>query len=143
MDPTLKTRIISDLKEGLSALSRGLRTAAKYVVDHPSDFGLDPIRETARKAGVSTYTLVRLAERLGFGSYDEFREPFRHALVSTYASLDQPEWIERLRENGELGRVQSDASMNALAIVQRSLNFKFPNRCSESWQCFWGPAQSL
>ncbi|MER9026434.1 MurR/RpiR family transcriptional regulator [Mesorhizobium sp. M0815] len=128
MDPTLRTRIISDIKEGLPALPRRLRTVAKYVVDHPSDFGLDPIRETARKAGVSTYTLVRLAQRLGFGGYDELREPFRHALVSASAGVDQPEWIERLRENGRLGQIQADASMNTLAIVQRSLECQVPEQ---------------
>ncbi|MER9914117.1 MurR/RpiR family transcriptional regulator [Mesorhizobium sp. M0050] len=128
MDPTLKTRITSALKEELPALPRGLRTVAKYIVDHPSDFGLDPIRETALKAGVSTYTLVRLAERLGFGGYDELREPFRHALVSASAGVGHPEWIERLRENGALGEVQADASLNTLGIVQRSLERQLPEQ---------------
>ncbi|WP_138473222.1 MurR/RpiR family transcriptional regulator [Poseidonocella sp. HB161398] len=121
MDPTLKNRVISELKAVIPELPRGLRTVAKYVVDHPSDFGLDSIRETARKAGVSTYTLVRLAERMGFSGYDEMRDPFRHALVSTAAGLEQPQWVERLEEAGALGRVQAEASVNAMAIVQRSL----------------------
>ncbi|RWN61098.1 MAG: MurR/RpiR family transcriptional regulator [Mesorhizobium sp.] len=128
MDPTLKTRITSQLKEDLPTLPRGLRTVAKYIVDNPSDFGLDAIRETARKAGVSTYTLVRLAERLGFSGYNELREPFRHALVSASPGVEQPEWIERLRENGALGEVQADASLNALAIVQRSLERQLPEQ---------------
>lgn len=124
MDPTLKTRVVSELKEGLADLPSRLRAVAKYIVDHQSDFGLDPIRETARKAGVSTYTLVRLAERLGFSGYDDLREPFRHALVSSSTALEQPDWIERHREGGEFGQVQSNASLNALAIVQRSLEMQ-------------------
>lgn len=126
MDPTLKNRIISDLKEAIPDLSRGLRNIAKYIVDHPSDFGLDPIRETARKAGVSTYTLIRLAEKMGMNSYDELREPFRHALVSTTAGVDQPLWIEGLREQGPLGKVQAESSINSMAIVQRSLEQQDP-----------------
>ncbi|MER9191605.1 MurR/RpiR family transcriptional regulator [Mesorhizobium australicum] len=128
MDPTLKTRIISDLKDRLGNFPGRLRTASKYIVDHPSDFGLDSIRETARKVGVSTYTLVRLAERLGFSRYDDLREPFRHALVSASAGLDHPEWIERLKESGEFGQVQAGASMNALAIVHRSLELQTPEQ---------------
>ncbi|WP_417806742.1 MurR/RpiR family transcriptional regulator [Thioclava sp.] len=128
MDPTLKTRITTELKAALPNLPKGLRTVAKYVIDYPSDFGLDSIRETARKTGVSTYTLVRLAERLGFGGYDELREPFRHALVSTSVQLEQPEWIERLREQGEPGQRQAETSLNTLAVVQRSLERQTPEQ---------------
>lgn len=121
MDPTLKTRTISALKEAIPDLSPRLKTVAKYIVDHPSDFGLDPIRETARKCGVSTYTLVRMAARMGFDSYDELREPFRHALVSANALVDRPDWIESMRLRGDLGAVQAEAALNTMAIVQRSL----------------------
>lgn len=126
MDPTLKNRTLAEIKAQLVTLPSRLQTVAKYIVDYPSEFGLDSIRETARKAGVSTYTLVRLAERLGFDGYDELREPFRHALVSASASMDQPEWIQRLRENGPLGRIQAEAALNTLAIVQRSLERQAP-----------------
>ena len=128
MDPTLKTKTISKLKAILPELSPRLRTVAKYIVDHPSDFGLDPIRETARKCGVSTYTLVRMAERVGFDSYDDLREPFRHALVSATAVMDRPAWIESVRETGESGQVQADASLNTMAIVERSLERQTPEQ---------------
>ncbi|PWQ99636.1 MurR/RpiR family transcriptional regulator [Leucothrix arctica] len=121
MDPTLKNRLLAKLKEVIPELPRGLSVAAKYIIDHPSDFGLDPIRETARKAGVSTYTLIRLAERVGLNSYDELREPFRKALVSASMSDNQPEWIKGLAEKGELGKVQAEAAANSMAIVQQSL----------------------
>lgn len=121
MDPTLRNRVLTTLKDEIPDLPRGLQTIAKYVVDHPSDFGLDPIRETARKAGVSTYTLVRLAERLGFGGYDEMRDPFRQALVSGAVASKNPGWIAGLREKGDLGQVLADTAVNSMAIVQRSL----------------------
>lgn len=121
MDPTLKTRTISALKAALPDLPPRLQTVAKYIVDHPSDFGLDPIRETARKCGVSTYTLVRMAGRMGFDSYDALREPFRHALVSAGATVERPDWIDSMRRRGELGQVQAEAALNSMAILQRSL----------------------
>lgn len=128
MDPTLKNRTISKLKAILPEVSPRLRTVAKYIVDHPSDFGLDPIRETARKCGVSTYTLVRMAERTGFASYDEMREPFRQALVSATTVMERPGWIDSLHGSGDLGQVQAEASMNAMSIVQRSLERQDPER---------------
>lgn len=128
MDPTLKTKTISALKQALPSLSPRLETVAKYIVDHPSDFGLDPIRETARKCGVSTYTLVRMAERMGLEGYSELREPFRHALVSSTAFVERPEWIDELRTRGGLGGVQADAAVNTMAIVQRSLEHQSPEQ---------------
>lgn len=121
MDPTLRPRVVERLRQEIPALPRGLGRAAKYLLDHPSDFGLDPIRETARKAGVSPYTLVRLAERLGFDGFEALRAPFRQALVSTAATLEPPGWIDSLRAQGETGRVQAEAALNGMAIVQRSL----------------------
>ncbi|QFT60742.1 putative HTH-type transcriptional regulator YbbH (plasmid) [Sulfitobacter sp. THAF37] len=124
MDPTLRNRILATLRDEIPNLPRGLRTGAKYVIDHPSDFGLDPIRQTAKKAGVSTYTLVRLAERLGFGGYDEMREPFRQALVSAAVVVETPAWVQRLREGGEIGSIQADASLNSMGIVQRTMELQ-------------------
>lgn len=121
MDPTLKSRTIARLKAEMERFSPRMRRAAKHVLDNPADVGLDPIRETARKAGVSTFTLVRMAERLGFDGYDAFREPFRHALVSVTASPDRPGWIGAMRDRGGAAEYQADVSLNALSIVERSL----------------------
>lgn len=109
------------LKAALPSLSPGMRVVAKYILDHPGDFGLDPIRGTAEKCGVSTYTLVRTAKAMGFDSFDALRAPFRTALVSASAVVDQPGWLDSLREDGPLGEVQAAASLNTMAIVQRSL----------------------
>ncbi|PPC77551.1 MurR/RpiR family transcriptional regulator [Pokkaliibacter plantistimulans] len=128
MDPALKNRITAELKDALPELPRGLRSVAKYIVDHPSDFGLDPIRDTAKKVGVSTYTLVRLAERMGFAKYDELREPFRHALVSAAATVEQPHWVDSLREKDDFSRIQAAAALNTMAIVQRSLEHLQPEQ---------------
>lgn len=126
LDPAKKNRTISALKEAIPDLSPRLQLVAKYILDHPSDFGLDPIRETARKAGVSTYSLVRLAEHLGFSSYDTLREPFRQALVDTAPQQPQPSWLESLGEKGEIGATQADAVQNSIAIVNRSLEHQNP-----------------
>lgn len=121
MDPTLKSNTIAALKVEIAHLSPQLRTAAKYVIDHSSDFGLDPIRETARKAHVSTYTLVNMAKHMGFSGYEAFREPFRHALVSgSHVSRDTA-WMNDLRETGGMGPVFADAVKNTMSIVTNSL----------------------
>lgn len=126
MDPTLKTRTMTRLRRAFSGLPPQMQTAAKYVSDNPAAFGLDSIRETARKSGVSTYSLVRLAQEFGFDSFEDLRAPFRHALVSTADFVENPPWLGPMAEAGETGQVQAAASLNALAIVQRSLERQSP-----------------
>ncbi|PRY20963.1 RpiR family transcriptional regulator [Aliiruegeria haliotis] len=127
MDPTLKTKTISRLKEGLEGFTPRMRTVAKYILDNPAEFGLDTVRQTAQKAGVSTYTLVRTARQLGFESYDALRDPFRHALVSSAEFVDLPGWLAELPDTGDTGRIQAEAALNSLAIVQRSLERQSPD----------------
>lgn len=121
MDPTLKTKTTAALKEGILEFSPQMKTAAKYVIDYPGDFGLDSIRETARKAKVSTYTLVKMAKTLGYESYEVFRQPYRHALVNSVAVQTDPDWIASNREASECGQIYADAAKNALSIVTHSL----------------------
>lgn len=61
-------------------LSSQLRTAARYIVDHPRDVALLSMREQARQAGVQPATMTRLAKQLGFDGYDAIRERYAEAL---------------------------------------------------------------
>ncbi|MGB0901496.1 MurR/RpiR family transcriptional regulator [Halocynthiibacter sp.] len=128
MDPTVKIKMISKLKADFEGFSPRLRVVAKYIVDNPGDFGLDPIRETARKAGVSTYTLVRMAQHLGFEGFEDLRAPFRTALVSGSELADNMEWLEAVAEHPETGQTQVEATLNSLAITQRSLHQLAPEK---------------
>jgi len=121
MDPTLRPRIITALKDQNARFAPQMRAAAKYLLDHPADFGLDSIRETARKANVSTYTFVNMAKHLGFTSFEELRAPFRAALVANAAGPADPSWLDELRDRGAAGMAFADAAHNALSVVQRTL----------------------
>lgn len=114
------------LKRDFASYSPRMKQVSKYILDNQADFGLDSIRETARKSGVSTYTLVRMAQKLGYGSYEELREPFRHALVSTSEHVGQTGWLDDLTSSGETGQVQAEAARNSMSIVQRSLERQTP-----------------
>lgn len=61
-------------------LSPQLKLAAGYVLEHPLDIAFQSIRKSAAAAQVTPSTLVRLAKRLGFESYDLFREVFQSAV---------------------------------------------------------------
>lgn len=82
LDPRQTHRLLDQLKTQIENLPPALSAAAKYIIDTPGDFGLDPIRVSATKAGVSANSLVRLAVHLGFESFEALRAPFRAALTT-------------------------------------------------------------
>ncbi|MEM6422326.1 MAG: MurR/RpiR family transcriptional regulator [Pseudomonadota bacterium] len=121
MHPTLRASILKTLKEELPGLPPRLGVVAKYITDHPADFGLDPIRETSRKCGVSTFSLVRLAHRLGFESYEALRQPFRQSLLTTSALRERGDWLQDLAAAGDTGAVLAETAATTLGAVERSL----------------------
>lgn len=126
MENTKRSRIIRRLQADFERLPNKLRLVAKHIVDHSADFGLDPIRTTADKIGVSTNTLVRMAEYLGFESYEAMRAPFRSALLTTSEAVDDVSWLEALSQQGDAGKQLSSASRNTLSIVHRTLHEQDP-----------------
>lgn len=121
VDPSLRANITSRLKSEWRTFSPRLQVVAKYIIDHPSDFGLDSIRATSTKIGVSTFTLVRMATTLGLSGFDELREPFRRALLARPPDGARDEWVARMAEDGKIGSILAEASTNTVAIVERSL----------------------
>ncbi len=68
------------LAEAYPELSPQLKLAAGYVLEHPVEIAFQSIRKSASAAAVTASTLVRLAKRLGFDSYEQFREVFQSAV---------------------------------------------------------------
>lgn len=121
MDPTLRTNTTTALKNSIAQFSPQMKVAAKYILDNPTAFGLDSIRETARKAHVSTYTFVKIAKYLDFDSFEDLRKPYRHALVASSSSAVEKDWLVELRRQSEAGQIYADAAENTLSIVGNSL----------------------
>ncbi|MEM7464109.1 MAG: MurR/RpiR family transcriptional regulator [Pseudomonadota bacterium] len=76
---------------------------------------------SATKIGVSANSLVRLANHLGFDSYDELREPFRKSLVARYDAPAGEGWIDRMSTAGNFGRAHAKSIRNEIDIVLQSL----------------------
>ena len=72
--------MIRRLVDSFSELSPQLQTAARYLLEHPEDVGLNSMRTVAREAGVQPATISRLSKALGFSGYNQLREPFRQRL---------------------------------------------------------------
>lgn len=79
--------INQQLAEAYAELSPQLKLAAGYVLEHPMDIAFQSIRKSATAAQVTPSTLVRLAKRLGFDSYELFREVFQSAVQASPVEL--------------------------------------------------------
>ncbi|MEM9631532.1 MAG: MurR/RpiR family transcriptional regulator [Pseudomonadota bacterium] len=121
MSSNQKNEICKQLLRDVDSLPPRLQLAAKYIIDHANDFGLDTIRVTADKIGISANSLVRLANHLGFASYEDLREPFRNSLVEQYDTAGGDGWIDRLSDSSEFGKSHAQTVRNEIDIVKQSL----------------------
>lgn len=93
-------------------LSPRLQQAARYIVDHPREIALHSMRRVAGQAEVDPSSMVRLAQELGFGGYEEMRERFRAKLLASEGG-----WARRAR------RIQGlKPTTGPLALVQEVLD---------------------
>jgi DNA-binding MurR/RpiR family transcriptional regulator len=85
-----------------SVLSPTLQSAARYVVDHPSEVVIASMRTVAARAGAQPATLVRLAQRLGYAGWPQFKTAIAADLGLHSESYGQ-------RAKTLMGRVQDAA----------------------------------
>jgi DNA-binding MurR/RpiR family transcriptional regulator len=126
MSATQQNRVLANIRKQYSKLAPTLQLAAKYIIDHPADFGIDPIRTSAEKIGVSTYSLVRLSKELGFPGFEEFRDPFRRALRSSSKPKISSGWLDELSALGPTGTTLANSAENSLSILKHSLRQMTP-----------------
>jgi len=121
LDTLQKTEIIRSLTRGFEGYSPKIKVVAKYISDHPEQFALDAMRTTAAKIGVSTFTLTRMAEALGFARFEDLRQPFRQALFATTTPSEDLAWIQDQYRQGATGKDQARFSKTAIGNVLKSL----------------------
>ena len=63
-------------------LSPKLRVVAKLILDKPNAVATMSMRALAREAGVTPPTMIRMANRLGFKRYVDFRKVFQNAVTN-------------------------------------------------------------
>lgn len=128
MDATLKARICARLTSEIDQMPPRLRSAAKYIVDNEHDFGLDPIRVSAKKIGISANSLVRLAQYLEFENFDDLREPFRRSLLEQAEPTQGDTWLRRMAGKGGFAEKQATLAGNEANAVNRSLQRLSPEK---------------
>lgn len=103
-------------------LTPELQKAAKFMVEHPEEIGLNSMRSVARDAGVTPATITRLTKVLGFDKYEQLREPFRQRLRSRVP--DFAARLQNVQERSESGEetIFSDLREQEIANIESSLS---------------------
>lgn len=97
------------LDRRFDSLSPELQRAARWVLAHPAELGLQSMRQSAQAAAVSPATMTRLAHALGLDGFEAMRRPSMTAFAQTLgrprapgnavpAGLAPDASIERLRQ---------------------------------------------
>lgn len=102
-------------------LSPQLRVAAKYVLDAPAEVAINSMRGIAASARVGPSTMLRLARRLGFPTYEDFRRPFQEATRSSHGSFaDRAAWLRSLAGEAREGDVLTSMAEAAISNIESS-----------------------
>jgi DNA-binding MurR/RpiR family transcriptional regulator len=111
--------VLDALAGQLDDMTPELRKAAAFVLENPNEVGVSSIREIAEAANVKPNTFVRMARSVGFGGYDDFREPFREEIRQGRASFpDRARWLQSLSKGGKLGALYADMVSSAISNIE-------------------------
>ncbi len=127
MDYAALSKAIAD---GFPGLSPQLQLAARHVLDRPDDVALLSMRGLAANAGVHPTTMVRLARRFDFDSFNSFRVLFQKRLrghTSDYARRAR-ELQVRAGGSGGPGDLVAEVMENGLSNLRHSFEINGAER---------------
>jgi len=108
--------VVDALLSGFDALPPQLQIAARYIIGHPHEVGVQTMRALAGEAGVHPNSFVRLSRHLGFEDYEAMRERFRDFVRGGLGSSeDRVRGLQLMSERGGSARITG-------AIVSSMLN---------------------
>lgn len=99
--------VVKALTAEFDALSPQLQRAARFIIDHPREVGVQSMRALAAKIEVHPNTLMRLAQTIGFDGYDAMRERFRDFMVAggLGSFRDRAKWLQEMEARGGTAEV--------------------------------------
>ncbi len=94
--------------ERFSQLSPKHQRVVRFIAENPSIAAFATASELGTRIGVSTATVVRLAQALGFNGYLEFQQNVRHSYLRTLGPLEVLERQQHERENHFRAQIYQD-----------------------------------
>ena len=102
-------QVIETLTHVLPSLSPQMKRAAALVLDNPGAIAVNSMRAMASEARVSPPTMLRLAQRMGFDSYEDFRAVFKQTIAGSGYRLRAVDLRRTTEREGISGLVSGTA----------------------------------
>jgi DNA-binding MurR/RpiR family transcriptional regulator len=120
--PNTAKSVIAALTEVFPQLPPALQAAARYIIDHPREVGVQSMRSLAAKTSVHPNAFVRLARQIGFSGYDELRECFRDFVLGNELGgfRDRARWLRDLAAEGGSSAILGEMAAAVADNVERS-----------------------
>jgi DNA-binding MurR/RpiR family transcriptional regulator len=105
--PESANAVIARLTEAFPDMPPALQVAARHIIDHPREVGVQSMRSLAAKTSVHPNAFVRLARQIGFDGYDQLRERFRDFVVADDMGGfgDRARWLREMADKGDSAAV--------------------------------------
>ena len=99
--PQSQEAVVQRLIAEFENLPGQLQLAARHIIDHSHEVGIQSMRTLATEAEVHPNSFVRLARHLGFEGYDAMRERFRDFVRGGVGSSpDRVRWLQEMAKQG-------------------------------------------
>ena len=112
--------ILDNIKEQLPFLTASQRDAADYILKNPMTSAFCTISELASEAGVSTNTIVRLADRLGFSGYSHFQSHLREYVKKSNQTPAGPQIVDDFSQSDGFKKTIFDVTALVLDNIKQT-----------------------
>ncbi|MDJ0950586.1 MAG: MurR/RpiR family transcriptional regulator [Alphaproteobacteria bacterium] len=120
--PNTAKAVIAALTAAFPDLPPALQAAARHIIDHPREVGVQSMRALAAKTSVHPNAFVRLARQIGFDGYEEMRERFRDFVVAgddLGGFRDRARWLQEMAAKGGSAAILSEMAAAVADNVER------------------------
>lgn len=106
--------IVSRIQEQMGELTRAERQIAFKILENHPVSGLGTISDIAHSAGVSSPTVVRMVQKLGFRGFPEFQSELKKELEASITDpiMKHDRWVETAPDEHILNRFAEAVSEN-------------------------------
>ncbi|MCY4314009.1 MAG: MurR/RpiR family transcriptional regulator [Gammaproteobacteria bacterium] len=133
--PANQEAVVKRLLEMIDDLPGKLQIAARYIIDHPHEVGINTMRNLASEAGIHPNCFVRLARELGFSGHEEMRERFRDFVRSGFGSSShRVKHLQKLEKQGGTSSIMAgiaESILNNHVQTIQSLDAQVLERAAE------------
>ncbi len=120
LPPATQEAVVDALIGIHDRLPTQLRIAARYVIDHPVEVGVQTMRTLAARAGIHPNSFIRLARQLGFDGFESMRERFRDFVRSGAGSSESRAlWLQQMAGQGGMSSVVARMATSTMANLEQ------------------------